>query len=123
MQRPREKTTFVGDLIKNTRKTIGMSQMDLADRLKVSYQQIQKYENGKSQLTIPRLKQVAKALGISPEEFLRSMEGLKEPSCATLSDKEVRLLKLFRKARTDNARDGILKVVDSLITIHGVKAN
>lgn len=55
---------FLGKAIREARMKQGMSQMELAARLGISYQQVQKYEYGESQLTVPRLIQIAEALGI-----------------------------------------------------------
>jgi len=38
----------------------------------VSYQQVQKYEKGISPITVERLQQIAKALGIAPADFLNN---------------------------------------------------
>jgi transcriptional regulator with XRE-family HTH domain len=60
-----------GELMKHLRKQAGMSQEKLAGHLGVTYQQVQKYERGDSGLTLRRMAQVALALGIPADEFLR----------------------------------------------------
>ena len=42
----------MGELIRQLRKSAGMSQMKLADRIGVSYQQVQKYEKGVNRLSV-----------------------------------------------------------------------
>jgi transcriptional regulator with XRE-family HTH domain len=49
-----------------------MSQTDLGKRLGVSFQQIQKYENGTNRLSGSRLVAAAKALGVSVEQIVGS---------------------------------------------------
>lgn len=44
------------------RVTMGLTQEDLADRLRVSYQQVHKYENGHSRISVYRLLQIAEVL-------------------------------------------------------------
>ncbi len=44
------------------RRTIGMSQEALAEQCGVSFQQIQKYENGANRISFSRLVQIARAL-------------------------------------------------------------
>jgi len=59
-----EMNKVLGKAIREARTKRGISQMELAGRLGISYQQVQKYEYGESQLTVPRLIQIAEALGI-----------------------------------------------------------
>lgn len=54
----------IGEVIRLMRKAAGMTQMMLADKVGVSYQQIQKYEKGASQLNVPRLLQFAKIFNV-----------------------------------------------------------
>jgi transcriptional regulator with XRE-family HTH domain len=49
-----------------------MSQTDLGNRLGVTFQQIQKYENGTNRLAGSRLVAAAKALGVSVEQIVGS---------------------------------------------------
>ena len=53
----------MGEVIRALRKIAGLSQERLAGKVGVSYQQIQKYEKGTSTAHVPRLKQIAEALG------------------------------------------------------------
>lgn len=59
-----ELNRVLGRALREARTKQGISQMKLAGRLNISYQQVQKYEYGESQLTVPRLIQIAEALGI-----------------------------------------------------------
>ena len=52
----------LGAAVRIRRRTIGMSQEALADQCKVSFQQIQKYENGTNRISFSRLVQIARAL-------------------------------------------------------------
>jgi transcriptional regulator with XRE-family HTH domain len=60
----------IGARIKSLRVALRIRQQDLAESLGVSYQQVQKYENGTDNLTIAGLKRVAKALDVSSCELL-----------------------------------------------------
>lgn len=59
---------FVGQRIRQGRKRAGLTQQTLGDRIGVSYQQLQKYENGKDRIAVDRLSQIAGALGV-PEQW------------------------------------------------------
>lgn len=52
----------LGATVRIRRRTIGMSQESLAEQCGVSFQQIQKYENGANRISFSRLVQIARAL-------------------------------------------------------------
>jgi len=52
----------LGASVRVRRRTIGMSQEALAEQCGVSFQQIQKYENGANRISFSRLVQIARAL-------------------------------------------------------------
>ena len=52
----------LGASVRIRRRSIGMSQEALAEQCGVSFQQIQKYENGANRISFSRLVQIARAL-------------------------------------------------------------
>lgn len=52
----------LGAAVRIRRRSIGMSQEALAEQCIVSFQQIQKYENGANRISFSRLVQIARAL-------------------------------------------------------------
>ena len=54
------------------RNELDMSQPDLAERVGVTFQQIQKYENGRNRVSAGRLYEIAKALGVTIQYFYDS---------------------------------------------------
>ena len=56
----------VGGKIKAQRRLAGMSQNILADRLGVTFQQIQKYEKGTNRVSSSRLAMIADVFGVPP---------------------------------------------------------
>ncbi|MEM9419140.1 MAG: helix-turn-helix transcriptional regulator [Planctomycetota bacterium] len=59
-----------GALVRHTRMSVGMTQNELACRLGVSFQQIQKYEKGLNRISTSRLVGLALALGVPPASLL-----------------------------------------------------
>jgi transcriptional regulator with XRE-family HTH domain len=57
------------------RLIIGMSQTKLADKMGITFQQIQKYENGKNRVSASRLQQIARTLRVRPEFFFEEAPG------------------------------------------------
>ncbi len=88
----------IGERIKKRRRELGMTQEKLSEMLDVTYQQIQRYENGTNQLNTEKLQIVASALGVSVSYFFENeKEKVAEQSSQYISAEEERLLKYFRK--------------------------
>ena len=82
----------VGKRIRHRRWMVGMTQQQLADKVGIKFQQIQKYETGMNRVSASRLWEIADALGVAISFFF---EGLDEASVAAraidgdiLGDKE-----------------------------------
>jgi transcriptional regulator with XRE-family HTH domain len=63
-RQPNSADTAIGASIRAHRLIVGMSQSDLARKLGVSFQQIQKYEKGMNRVGAGRLPQIAKIFNI-----------------------------------------------------------
>jgi transcriptional regulator with XRE-family HTH domain len=59
----------VGRKVKHLRKTVGVTQSQLAQELGVSFQQVQKYENGTNRIAAGTLYQIAEILGVNVSAF------------------------------------------------------
>jgi transcriptional regulator with XRE-family HTH domain len=82
----------VGKRIRHRRWMVGMTQQQLADKVGIKFQQIQKYETGMNRVSASRLWDIAEALGVQISFFF---EGLSEDQPAgsvgpadILADKE-----------------------------------
>lgn len=64
----------IGALLKRLRLIAGLSQMDVAAKVGVTFQQIQKYEKGANRVSVSRLIALGKALNFKPSEFLLNFE-------------------------------------------------
>ncbi len=98
------------------RKRKGISQIELAGEIDISYQQLQKYEYGVSQISLARLKQVAEALGVPLRTFINNETGdaaVRIP----LTPKEERFLELFRTLGGDRRQDIVLDVLEEYRTL------
>ena len=67
-------STKVGNFIMQKRKALGMTQQQLADKLKVSFQAISKWENGTTYPNIEILQELAIVLEVSVDEILAGSE-------------------------------------------------
>ena len=59
----------IGRLVRAQRQQLQLSQSELAERIGVTFQQVQKYENGKNRISVGRLTRVAEALNVPPTFF------------------------------------------------------
>jgi transcriptional regulator with XRE-family HTH domain len=89
------------------RLIIGMSQPKLAEKMEITFQQVQKYENGKNRVSASRLQQISRTLRVRLEFFFEEARGAgnnlaiaKGPrSLISLSRLEMALLYLDHSAR------------------------
>lgn len=65
--------THVSKRLRVRRMAVGMSQEALAERIGVSFQQIQKYENGLNRMSASRLYGLAQALGCTTDDFFKGL--------------------------------------------------
>lgn len=65
---------LIGAGIKARRKELGLSQEKLAEALGVSYQQVQRYENGTNLLSTDKLQIIAKVLEVPVNYFFKESE-------------------------------------------------
>lgn len=108
----------IGKKIREIRKKQGISQMALAEKLGLSFQQIQKYEKGISKISVSRLFQIADALNVSIlaffEEDQQYMMENAEKYALELSREEKELVKLFKKINNKKIKNGILLMLKGI---------
>ena len=63
----------VGNRIKWRRKVLGLSQQQMADKMGLTFQQIQKYEKGLNRVGASRLWDISRVLGVSMDFFFADM--------------------------------------------------
>lgn len=97
----------IGEKIRLLRKHAGMSQERLAEMVGVSFQQIQKYENGSTMLNTDKLQKVAMALKVPASAFFEDDTYEKPP----LSDRERKLVKAFRSLEDEGIQAGVTKLL------------
>ena len=61
--------TEIGRRIRLRRFEVGISQKELADKLGLTFQQVQKYERGRNRVSAARLQQIAETLGVEMPFF------------------------------------------------------
>ncbi|MEQ9813283.1 MAG: helix-turn-helix transcriptional regulator [Azospirillaceae bacterium] len=64
----------IGSRIRSLRRLVGVSQPRLAERVGLTFQQIQKYETGLNRISVSRLWQIATALDASVAFFFEGLD-------------------------------------------------
>lgn len=115
----------IGERIRSQRKQIGLSQKELAGRLDIVFQQLQKHENGTSRVPASRLYEIARALNtpishffdINEREAPRRTSPSSEISTIVSAQKGklgkqiLELVTAFMKIKDEDARAEILSLV------------
>ncbi len=70
----------VGRRIRHRRWMIGMTQQQLAERVGIKFQQIQKYETGANRVSASRLWDIATTLEVPVSFFFEGLEGQDVPA-------------------------------------------
>jgi len=90
----------------------------LAERIGVTFQQVQKYEKGANRVGASRLSQIASVLGISVGELFESSgdgsPGLNSPVHLLAEPGALRVLKAYVRTTSPRVRLSIAKLVESI---------
>ena len=121
----------MGIEIKRIRETRGMSQMELAEEVGVSFQQIQKYEKGINKISAERIQQIAKALRTPVETFFEKerVPIVSEPpdeyfpkgTLMDVTQEEAKLVQLYRKIENKKIRESLVQQLRGLAELLGRK--
>jgi|GEM_PF-1030131 len=104
----------IGERIRVRRAILGISQAELADRIGMSFQQVQKYERGANRIASSILVRVADALDCTPGELLISRKGKRRSP--TAADREVDAMAArIKMLKSAAARKKILGAVAALL--------
>lgn len=105
---PTEFDIRLGNLIQITRIRMGMSQKDLAEKLGITFQQVQKYETASNRIAASRLKSIADVFEIQMSALLN------ESTKPYLHDEQIIYVikQMYRADKTK--RKLILQVADAI---------
>ncbi len=78
----------VGKRIRHQRWMVGMTQQQLAEKVGIKFQQVQKYETGMNRVSASRLWDIAETLGVSISFFFDGIDGAKPAPADVIADKE-----------------------------------
>ena len=122
-KKPTSTDVLVGSRVRFRRTELGLTQQALAEKLGVTFQQVQKYEKGTNRIGAGRLQEVSKALSVPVSYFFEAFggetpEGEDVGSAATImrvsgaSD----LLRAYAQIESSAVRRAVLDLVRKLAT-------
>ena len=110
----------IGARVRARRRSLSMSQSDLAERLGVSFQQVQKYERGANRISGSTLVAAARALQTSVSWLGGEDAGEGAPSdeafAALMTPGAMEMLEAFRAVRRPRARQALLALAREMGT-------
>ena len=123
---PNKTDIHIGKRLKMQRLARGLSQTDVASRLGITFQQIQKYERGTNRVGAGRLQEMANLLGVTPAFFFKDGPRLKEGQSEDTSETtdllankyNLALARAFNKIRSRSVRRNVLELVEGLAETH-----
>src|SRR4051812_46576936 len=113
----------VGRRVRSRRLECRLSQTELADRIGVTFQQVQKYEKGVNRIGAGRLQRISEALEVPISFFFAGSQSPKsqEPGGAMESvfgfmqtSGSVRIVKAFHKIKSRKARQLLVEMAEEL---------
>ena len=111
----------LGSLLRQMRKSAGLSQMKLADKLGISYQQVQKYEKGASKLNVHRLLQIADIFSVPVTAFIEHSGAAKttksNAAYSNLSNDEIKLVTYYRRLKRKNLKKSFTSILKDIVKL------
>jgi transcriptional regulator with XRE-family HTH domain len=118
---PNKTDIHIGNRIKMQRLARGLSQTDVAKRLGITFQQIQKYERGVNRVGAGRLQEIANLFSVPPAFFFEDGPRHKPGQSAEASTTELlankynlALAQAYNKIRSRSVRRNVLELVEGL---------
>jgi transcriptional regulator with XRE-family HTH domain len=116
---------IIGKKIKTQRLLKGWSQITLGKSVGITFQQIQKYEQGTNRVTISRLHDISDALNVPLSFFLDSLSGSQKaeesPEYQPLSKEAAKLIQFFSQIQNPALRKQILSLTKNLASTSGIQ--
>jgi len=112
---------ILGRRVRALRHSRGLSRKELADGLGITFQQLQKYEDGTHRITAARLHEISKLLQVPISSWFgddtqatRSEPGRRDERELVTSARAIRLLKSFSQIEDANIQNLIVSLCEGL---------
>ena len=112
---------LIGRNLRTFRLQKNMSQEQIAAAVKLSFQQVQKYEKGTNRISGSRMAQFCQLLNVTPNDFFKGVPGISQKAdggaldTSFLATKEgVAIAQAFPKIKGRNQRRSIVELIETL---------
>jgi len=109
----------VGGQLRIARELTGLTQTEVGRALGMSFQVIQKYEQGEIRVSASRLFQLAKLLRKSPDYFFEGLVATDVPGIGVLERSDIDLIRAFRSIQSDELKELLVRLARDIAERHG----
>ena len=104
----------VGQQLKRMRILRNLTQTDVAQGLKISFQQVQKYELGRNRISASRLFELSHILNVPPGFFFEGLDEPHDESERALDDEATKIASMFTRIEDARLRTQIKIFINEL---------
>ena len=106
----------IGRRVYDARRSAGLSQRELGERIGVTSQQVQKYEKGHSRMAVATLCRIAEELGVAAAALVDDVLGARTRHPDALGARERELVVAYRAIGSTHHREALITLAKSLST-------
>jgi transcriptional regulator with XRE-family HTH domain len=105
---------LIGSHIQTRRSMLGITQGELGDHLGITFQQVQKYENGANRVSASRLWLIAEHLGCALSDFFEGLEGGDTVAQYVDTPEAVSVAQAMASIESNKVRRDVLRLVRTI---------
>ena len=109
----------VGNQLRLGRELTGLTQTEVGHALAMSFQVIQKYEQGEIRVSASRLFQLARLLRKSTDYFFEGLAATDVPGIGMPERIEIELVRAFRTIQSDELKQLLVRLARDIAEKHG----
>lgn len=110
---------YVGSQLRLARELTGLTQTEVGRALDMSFQVIQKYEQGEIRISASRLFQLARLLRKSPDYFFDGLADTDVPGIGAVERSDIELVRAFRTIESDELKQLLVRLARDIAEKHG----
>jgi transcriptional regulator with XRE-family HTH domain len=106
---------YVGGQLRLARELAGLTQTEIGRALGMSFQVVQKYEQGEIRVSASRLFQLAGLLRKSPDYFFEGIAATEVPNIGTIERSDIELVRAFRTIQSGELRQLLVRLARDIV--------
>lgn len=105
---PSDTDVRIGQMIRVMCEKMGLSQKDVANKIGITFQQVQKYETAANRISVSRLCQIAHAIGVPVVRFFNELDN------DYITDKKTADIIIKLNSLSNSNRKNIIWMIDNI---------